>query len=145
MTTSHGYPILDLWKARIWWISSYSTQLRPPAEGSVVVRLPWLAEDGRKERTLTLWWCKHSAGVSPLARHATRSRLISRANLQHLHTELEGSSYLTKKTARDSVNPFQRYYLLKTLRGRVGLGRAANAQISSLNHRRTRFALRARS
>ena len=50
----------------------------------------------------------------------------------------------TKKTARESVNPFQRYKILKSVTGSgwVGSGRAAHTEISPLNHR-TRSALRA--
>ena len=86
---------------------------------------------------------------TPSPRHVPRAVADTGGYRCRSNTKFIEWRHRTKKT-RESVNPFQRYKLLKSVTGsgwvgsgRVGLGRAAHTEISPLNHRRTRSALRA--
>ena len=92
---------------------------------------------------------------TPSPRHVPRTVTGNGAYWCRSNTKFIEWWHRIKKSARESVNPIQRYKLLKSVMGSgrvwlgrvgsgwVGLGRAAHTEISALNHRRTRSALRA--
>ena len=82
---------------------------------------------------------------TPSPRHVPRAVAGTGGYRYRSNTKFIEWWHRTKNTARESANPFQRYKLLKSVMGsgRVGSGWAAHTEISPLNHRRTRSALRA--
>ena len=95
--------------------------------------------------TLTCVKLEKRVSSTPSPRHVPRAVAGTGGYRHRSNTKFIEWWHRTKKTARESVNPFQRYKLLKSVMGsgRVGSGRAAHTEISPLNYRRTRSALRA--
>ena len=127
------HPTSDLRKSISWLVSKHTQNAigrNLNAIGPAVVELPRVG-------------CPRH----PLTRHVSRAVVGTggyrcRSNMRFIEWWR-----WTKKTARESDNPFQRYKLLKsvTWSGWVGFGCAAHTEICSLNHRRTRSAFRDRS
>ena len=95
--------------------------------------------------TLTCVKLEKRVSSTPSPRHVPRAVAGTGGYRHRSNTKFIEWWHRTKKTARESVNPFQRYKFLKSVIGwgRVGSGRAAHTEISPLNYRRTRSALRA--